>query len=119
MAQPTLFALALAGSALVSIAAMIWLMLNARSVARIFSSRRGDMVAGPVETPRGTSSAASLAPAPHASSRRVWAAIILFNLGWIGAVLAWSLAADVADNGPPPGTPAPSMERPPPAEPQR
>lgn len=114
MPQPAIFALVLALSALISITAMIWLMLNARAVARLFAGPRSEMVPGP------SASAAEERRSsyrPLASPGRVWAAILLFNLGWIGAVLAWSLAADVADNGPPPGTPAPSMERAPPAEP--
>ena len=96
----------LAASALVSIGAMLWLMLNARAVIATFARPGNDLSAGPGGT-----------TGPMAR-RRVWIALILFNVGWVLAVIAWTGAmVDVAE-GPPAGTPAPSMERLPPAEPQ-
>lgn len=65
----------LALSAVVSIAAGIWLLLHAQAVAVLFR-RHGDMVPAPRK--------------PRASRGSVLLALLLFNLGWIASVAIWS-----------------------------
>lgn len=67
----------LALSAVVSIAAGIWLLLHAQAVAVLFRDR-GDVVPGPSRS--------------RASRRSVILALILFNLGWVASVAIWSYA---------------------------
>ena len=54
-----------------SLLAGIWLQLHLRDVAAMF----GDIARGPGRR--------------QASNGAVWAAIILFNAGWIGALVVW------------------------------
>lgn len=67
----------LAAFAIVALAAAIWLLLHAQAVAMLFR-RHGDVV--PSSRP------------PGASSRAVWLALALFNVGWIGSVAIWTFA---------------------------
>ncbi|MGB7411512.1 hypothetical protein [Sphingopyxis granuli] len=67
---------------LVSFVAMIWLIINARGVARLFARRTNDLEPGPA--PRGVT----------ASARAVWIAIILFVLGGFGAFLMLFLSGE-------------------------
>lgn len=78
----TAFSLLLGVAALVTLAAMIYLMINARSVALLFRK-------------------AGLEPGPGrrvASKRAVIIALLAFNLGWIACIAiywtAWSGAAE-------------------------
>lgn len=62
--------------AVVSLAAGIWLLLHLRDVARVFRGNRpGDMVTGPGRR--------------HATSTAVWAALVIFNAGWIVCLVIW------------------------------
>jgi len=62
--------------ATVSLIAGIWLALHLRDIARTFSgSEDGELVRGPGKR--------------QASRRRVWAAIFVFNAGWIACVVIW------------------------------
>lgn len=81
----------LALSAIVSVAAMIWLLVNARGVARLFARSHNELEPG-----------AKLGPQPE--RRSVWIALALFNLGWIAAVAIWTLGIVAANEGPPAGT---------------
>ena len=59
-----------------SLVAGIWLVLHLRDLARLFSAdRSNDIVRGPGKR--------------HASRRRVWLALFIFNAGWIASVLIW------------------------------
>ena len=72
----------LAVAILVTAASGVWLMINARAVARLF---RGTGEIDPGPGPR------------RASRGTVWAVIVAFNLGWIASVSIWSWAMD-SDN---------------------
>ena len=62
--------------AVISLVAGIWLLLHLRDVARVFrGDRPGEMVRGPGRR-RSTPAA-------------VWAALILFNAGWIACIIIW------------------------------
>jgi hypothetical protein len=87
MASSLLFAILLALSSVIAIAAMLWIIINARAVVRIFARPDNDLALGP-----------RLVSPPM--RRSVWAAILLFNLGWIGAVAIWTLGI-VKVNDPP------------------
>ena len=67
----------LALSAVVSLAAGIWLLLHAQAVA-VFFRRHGDMVPAPHK--------------PRASRGAVFLALALFNLGWISSIAIWTFA---------------------------
>lgn len=67
----------LALSAVMSLAAGIWLLLHAQAVAVLFR-RHGDLVPGPRRA--------------RASPGAVWLALALFNLGWIASIAIWSFA---------------------------
>ncbi|OJV05822.1 MAG: hypothetical protein BGO06_12600 [Shinella sp. 65-6] len=72
-----LLALAIA----LTVGAGLWLMINARSVARLFR-RTGVIEPGP-----------AFGRHAHPRSRRaVLAAIVAFNIGWIASVAIWSWA---------------------------
>ena len=61
---------------IVSLVAGIWLLLHLRDVAAVFSgSKSSDLVRGPGRR--------------RASRSAVWTAIIVFNAGWIAAVVIW------------------------------
>lgn len=65
--------------AIISLVAGIWLLLHLRDLAGLFSgSRDGEMVRGPGRR--------------RASAGTVWFAILVFNAGWIAAVLIWIFA---------------------------
>lgn len=67
----------LALSIIITMATGVWLMLNARAVARLFRST-GFIVPG---------------PGPRLAGRpAVIAALVMFNLGWIASVGIWSWA---------------------------
>lgn len=88
MASSLLLALLLALATVVAIVAMLWIIINARSVVRVFERPHNDLVLGP--------RLAISAP----MRRAVWTAILLFNLGWIGAVAIWTVGI-VKVNDPP------------------
>jgi hypothetical protein len=67
---------------LISFVAMIWLIINARGVARLFARRTNDLEPG--AAPRGVT----------ASAGAVWAAIALFVLGGFGAFLMLFLSGE-------------------------
>ncbi len=67
----------LALAILLACAAGVWLMINARSVARLFRST------GLIEPGPG--------PRLH-SKRAVLAVFVAFNLGWIASIAIWSWA---------------------------
>ncbi|QNE04655.1 hypothetical protein [Croceicoccus marinus] len=59
-----------------SLLAGIWLMLHPRDVAAVFARHSsGELARGPGKR--------------RASNGAVWTAIILFNAGWIGALVVW------------------------------
>ena len=58
-----------------SLLAGIWLLLHLRDVAAVFGRHSGEIARGPGRR--------------RASNGAVWAAIILFNAGWIGALVVW------------------------------
>lgn len=60
--------------AVTSVVSGIWLLLHLQAVASLFAGR-GDVV--PAPTP------------PRASRKTVIVALILFNAGWIAAILIW------------------------------
>lgn len=99
MPSPTLFALLLALSAIISIIAMLWMIANARSVVRAFDRPRNELEPGPQLAVR---------PPPR---RRVWMAILLFNLGWIAAVAIWTLGAVRVNDAPATAENRPAMPR--------
>lgn len=62
--------------AVISLVAGIWLLLHLRDVARVFrGDRPGEMVRGPGRR--------------RATPAAVWAALILFNTGWIACIIIW------------------------------
>lgn len=62
--------------AVASLVAGGWLLLHSRDVARALAPRRGGaLIPGP--GPRRASRAA------------VWAAVVIFNAGWIACILIW------------------------------
>lgn len=73
----------LALSAVVSIAAGIWLLLHAQAVATLFRGH-GDVVPGPRKA--------------RASKKAVLLALALFNGGWIASIAIWTLALSGAAN---------------------
>lgn len=79
----------LAACAVVSLAAGVWLLLHAQSVAVLFR-RHGDIVPSPRR--------------PRASRGAVLLALALFNAGWIASIAIWSFAIsgeanDVVEQG--------------------
>lgn len=77
------FPLSLGLAALVTLASMFYLMLNARAVADLF--RNAGLHPGPGR--------------PPASRRAVIAALLLFNLGWISCLgIYWSAWSGVAND---------------------
>ncbi|WP_082010422.1 hypothetical protein [Novosphingobium malaysiense] len=73
----TLAASLLALLIITTMAAGIWLLLHLTALTAVFRGN-ADLVASP--------------SAPRASRGKVIAAVALFNLGWIGSVVVWSLA---------------------------
>ncbi len=71
----------LALAILLTAASGLWLMINARSLARVF--RKSDVI----EPGPSTGRHARVQP-----KGRVLAVLVAFNLGWIGAVVIWSWA---------------------------
>ena len=61
--------------AVASMIAGIWLLLHLRDVAAVFARRSGEIKRGPGKR--------------RASRGAVWWAIIVFNAGWIGALVVW------------------------------
>ena len=60
---------------ILSLVAGIWLLLHLRDVAAVFARHSDEIARGPGRR--------------RASSGAVWWAIILFNAGWIGALVVW------------------------------
>ncbi len=77
-----MLALVLVACAVVSLAAGVWLIVHGASVAAAF--RKQPEIAAPR---RGTQ-----------SKGRVWAAIIIFNLGWIAAAAIWTSSIMLVSN---------------------
>jgi len=99
MPSHVIIALLLALSGIVSIVAMLWMIANARTVARAFDRPRNDLEPGPQLAMR---------PPPR---RRVWMAILLFNLGWIAAVAIWTLGVVKVNDAPATAENRPAMPR--------
>ena len=77
---PTLLALC----SLVCLGSAIWLLLNLASISRMFSGN-ADVVASRDSNPKSRSA--------------IWTALVLFNAGWIGALIIWMTAfGDTASN---------------------
>ena len=91
MSSPVILPALLALSILVSIAAMMWLIVHARGLVRLFARPQNELETGAARTGQPT-------------RRAVWTAFVLFNLGWIGAVVILTLGIVKANEGPPAGT---------------
>lgn len=83
----TILPILLVLSIALTMAAMIFLMLNARDLARLFSGPRNDLAPGPQTKPRTT-------------QKTMWLAFLLFNLGWIAAVAIWFVGIAKSNEGP-------------------
>ncbi len=77
-----MLALVLVACAVVSLAAGVWLIVHGASVAAVF--RKRPEIAGPrrATQPKG----------------RVWAALALFNLGWLAAAGIWTASILLVNN---------------------
>ena len=73
----TLTASLLALLAVASMGAGIWLLLHLNALTAAFRGN-ADLVASPRQ--------------PRASRTQVFAALAVFNIGWIGSLVIWSLA---------------------------
>ena len=73
---------ALALAIIVTVGSGLWLMINARAVARLF----------------GRGSEIEPGPGPRTASRgATWAVIAAFNLGWVASVAIWTWAMGTED----------------------
>ncbi len=68
---------------LISLISMIYLMIHARDLARVFRGKRSDIVTGP--------------GVRQVSRKAIWTALILFNIGWIAAIATWSWGYNATD----------------------